>query len=208
MVELLDIYDDSLTKIGVKARPDVHRDGDWHCVFHCWVIYRDENAQDWVIVQKRAPNKATFPNYLDVSAAGHYEAGETMQDGIREVQEELGLILTFDDLVHVGKRVSFARYGALIDREIADVFFYICDQPLTDYHYQHEELAGLVAVNIDTGLRLFSDEVETISAPAVGLETDEISISRKDFIPTPDEYFYKTLILARRCLNGEKHLLI
>ena len=208
MVELLDIYDDSLTKIGVKSRPDVHRDGDWHCVFHCWVIYRDENAQDWVIVQKRAPNKATFPNYLDVSAAGHYEAGETMQDGIREVQEELGLTVRFDHLISVGRRVSFARYYALIDREIADVFLYICDQPLADYHYQHEELAGLVALNVDAGLRLFSGEVETISVPAIGFETAEISISHNDFIPTPDDYFYKTLILVRRCLNGEKHLLI
>lgn len=208
MVELLDIYDDSLTKIGIKARPAVHRDGDWHCVFHCWVIYRDENAQYWVIVQKRASTKATFPNYLDVSAAGHYEAGETMQEGVREVQEELGLTVNFDDLIPVGKRISFARYGELIDREIADVFLYICDQPLANYHYQKEELAGLVAVNVEAGLRLFSGEVDIITVPAVGLSADKISITRNDFIPTPDDYFYKTLILARRCLNGEKHLRI
>lgn len=208
MTELLDIYDDNLNHIGVKARPDVHRDGDWHCVFHCWVIYRDDTGQDWVIVQKRAANKVTFPNYLDVSAAGHYEAGETISDGVRELQEELGLRVAFDQLIPAGRRVSTAVYDELIDREVADVFLHICDHPLQDYAYQKEELAGLVAINVADGLAMFTGDCEVIQAPAVGLGVKTISVSPADFIPVPDHYFHKVLVLARRCLDGEKHLLI
>jgi len=208
VTELLDIYDDNLNKIGVKPRGDVHRDGDWHRVFHCWVVYRDATGQDWVVLQKRAAAKATFPNFLDVSAAGHYAAGESTADGVRELEEELGLRVAFDDLIPVGRRVSSAIYGELIDREVADVFFYICGQPLADYHYQQEELAGLVAINVDVGLRLFSGELDAIDAPAVGLTQSTLTIRVADFIPTQDRYFYKVLVLTRRFLNGEEHLLI
>lgn len=208
MVEMLDIYDDNLTHLGNKPRPDVHRDGDWHRVFHCWVIYRDAQGADWVIVQRRGADKATFANYLDVSAAGHYAAGESEREGVRELQEELGLDAKFEDLIPAGRRVSAARYAGLIDREVADVYFYICDQPLSDYNYQREELAGLVAIPVSEGLRLFSGEVDQIRIPAVGLERGSISIRVSDFIPTQDHYFHKVLLLARRCLNGESHLLI
>lgn len=208
MSELFDIYDEKLQHIGVKPRSEVHRDGAWHKVFHCWVIYRDNDGQDWIIIQKRAANKDMYPNLLDISAAGHYEAGETIEDGLRELEEELGLKANFEDLIPLGRRVAIAKEDSIIDRQIAEVFFYICNQPLAEYHYQKEELAGLMAVNIEDGFKLFSGEVDSISVPAVGFGQDAISIRTNDFIPTIDNYFFKVLILARRCLDGEKYLLI
>src|SRR5690606_26203377 len=144
---MLDIYDENMTHLGTKSRDDVHRDGDWHKVFHCWVIYRDEAGQDWVILQKRAPDKDTFPNYLDISAAGHYSVGETIQEAMRELEEELGLFSKFEDLIPLGVRIGIAKYGSLIDRQFADVFLYECNQPLQDYKYQQDEISGLIALN-------------------------------------------------------------
>ena len=60
MGELLDIYDENLKHIGVKERELVHRDGDWHRVFHCWIIYRDSVGTDYIVVQRRAPEKSSF----------------------------------------------------------------------------------------------------------------------------------------------------
>lgn len=207
MLEMLDIYDDNLVHLGTKPRPDVHHDGDWHRVFHCWVLAQMKE-QAAIIVQKRAADKETFASYLDVSAAGHYAAGETVRDGLRELDEELGLQATFEDLIPLGQRVSAARYQGLIDREVADVFFYRCDQPLSAYRYQKEEIAGLLAVPLAEGLALFSGERDAIAVSAVGLGSAEVSIRVADFIPTPDRYFYKVLILAQRYLQGERHLLI
>lgn len=208
MTEMLDIYDDNFTRIGTKERAQVHRDGDWHRVFHCWVIYCDDDGQGHLIVQKRAADKDTFPDYLDVSAAGHYEAGETIKDGVREVAEELGLTVTLHDLIAVGKRISTVRYQELIDRQCADVF--LCDhrRALRDYAYDPDEVAGLVDISLQAGLSLFSGETDVISAQAVGWQQGEIELRRSDFIPTPDQYFYKALILAQRYFNGDKHLLI
>lgn len=208
MAELLDIYDDNMARIGTKARAAVHRDGDWHRVFHCWVIHRDAAGEDWLLMQKRAADKDTFPGYLDISAAGHYAAGETERDGLRELQEELGLYVDYSDLISLGRRVSTLIYEDLIDRQFADVYFYICAQVLAAYNYQHSEIAGLVLLPIPDALELCAGKLEQVQAPAVGLGGDVVTVTRDDFIPVPDQYVYKILVLAQRCLNGEKHLII
>ncbi|HLV37581.1 MAG TPA: NUDIX domain-containing protein [Spirillospora sp.] len=205
---MLDIYDENMTHLGVKERGAVHRDGDWHRVFHCWVIYRDAAGQDFMVLQKRGPDKDIFPNRLDVTVGGHYEAGESMAEGVREIEEELGITARFDDLIPVGVRVTVARYEGLIDREFADNFLLVRDTAIGDYPYQQDEVSGLVALNIDETLALFAGERETIHAEAVGLGTSPVEISLEHFIPLVDRPFYKALVLAKRCLNGEKHLVI
>lgn len=208
MTEMLDIYNENLVHIGCKPRPQVHRDGDWHKVFHCWVIYRDEAGNDWIIVQKRGQHKVSYPNMLDVSAAGHYEAGETVREGVRELHEELGLYPTFEDLIHVGTRITFSGYGGEIDREVADVFFYICDQPLEKYCYQQEEVDGLIALNSQQALKLFTDKIDCIEVPACGFDTATITITKEHFILSVDHYWEKVCLLASRCLDGETNLWI
>lgn len=208
MGELLDIYDENLRHLGIKDRDAVHRDGDWHRVFHCWVIYRDATGRDFMVLQKRGPDKDIFPNMLDVSVGGHYEAGESIAEGIREIQEELGLEVDFDDLVPVGVRITVARFNGLIDREFADNFLLVRDTDIQEYAYQRDEVAGLVAFAIDDALALFAGERETFTARAVGLGADEVELGMNDFITLADQPFYKALVVARRCLNGEKHLIL
>lgn len=208
MGEMLDIYDENMNYLGVKERAAVHRDGDWHRVFHCWVIYRDSAGQDFMILQMRGPDKDIFPNRLDVTVGGHYAAGETMADGVREIEEELGIKVAFDDLIPVGVRVTVAQYNGLIDLQFADNFLLVNDTPIQDYAYQQEEISGLVALNIDEALALCTGERETIHAQAVGLGTSPIEISMKHFIPVVDQPFYKALVVAKRCLNGEKYLIL
>ena len=208
MAELLDIYDENLRHLGVKDRDAVHRDGDWHKVFHCWVIYRDAAGRDFMVLQKRGPDKDIFPNKLDVSVGGHYEAGESMSDGIRELREELGINVAFDDLIPVGLRITVARYGGLIDREFADNFLLVCDTDISEYNYQRDEVAGLVAFSIDDALALCAGERESFPAQAVGLGAATVEIGSDELIPLPDQPFYKALVVAKRCLTGEKYLVL
>ncbi|MEP6984852.1 MAG: NUDIX domain-containing protein [Chloroflexota bacterium] len=206
MSELLDIYDENQVHIGVKERADVHRDGDWHKVFHCWVVYRGADGVDYLVMQMRGPDKDTFPNLLDVTAAGHYQAGEDIRDGIREVQEELGIAVDFDDLVPLGQHIGVSHYDGLIDRQFCDVFLLVHNQDIKQYHYQKEELAGLVVFSIQDGLNLLSGKVEKISAKAAGLGKDVLLISLDDFVPREGDYMDRVLLLAIRCLNGEHNL--
>ena len=207
MSELFDIFDEGLNHIGVKPRDAVHRDGDWHQVFHCWVIGRDPTGDAFVILQKRAQGK-DYPGKVDISAAGHLEAGESVRDGVREIEEELGLQLDYDDLIPLGKRLGIAKEADIIDCQICHVYFYECDQPLKAYRYPRDEIAGLLKLKLADGLRLLSGEVEHVSALAVGLGASDIEIRRCDFISSIDNYSLKALILAQRYFAGEKRLWI
>lgn len=208
MTELLDIYDDNLVRVGVKEREAVHQDGNWHRVFHCWVIGRDAHGRDRIVVQRRAAGKDTFPNLLDVSAAGHYLAGETIRDGVREVREELGIAAPFEHMIPVGLKIHTAQYAGKIDREFSDVFFLVMPVDLALFDYQREEVAGLAAFNIDDGIALMAGEREWIEADALGLGAAVIRIRREDFVPRADGYVLKVLLTAQRCLNGEKYLVV
>lgn len=208
MPEMLDILDENMVHIGVKDREAVHRDGDWHRTFHCWIIFRGGDGQDYVVLQKRAPGKQFFPNKLDITVAGHYEAGETLADGIREIREELGIEVDPAKLVPVGIRLSVAKQNGLVDYEFNEVVFLIDDRPLSSYVLQEEEVSGLVCFTIDDGLALLFGEKDSITAQAVGLGAAEIAIHREDFILAADHYNQRVLQLAKRCLAGEKYLVI
>lgn len=207
MSERFDIYDEALNHIGVKGRDAVHRDGDWHQVFHCWVIGRDANGDRYLILQKRQDH-LDYPNKIDISAAGHLAASESARDGLRELEEELGLQVEFEDLVPLGRRVGIHKTGDFVDCQICHVFLYECDRPLADYNYRSEEIAGLLKLRIDEAMRLFAGEVDCVEAPAVGLETARVTVKRDDFIESVDNYVMKILVLARRYFAGEKELWI
>ena len=208
MTERFDIFDESLRHIGVKAREDVHRDGDWHQVFHCWVVGRGADGEAFVILQKRSDDKDMYPGKIDVSAAGHLEAGESVEDGIRELREELGLSVAFSSLIPLGCRLSVTRDNGLFDCQICHVFLYQNDMSLPTYDYQREEIAGLLKLPIEVGIRLLSGELDQVRVEAIGLNADQIDICADDFVWSIDNYTLKALILARRYFAGERHLLI
>ena len=208
MSEFFDIYDEDLRQIGIKARDAVHRDGDWHQVFHCWVIGRDPDGSTFVILQKRADDKEMYAGKIDLSAAGHLEAGESVSDGVRELEEELGLRVDFEELVAVGRRVGVKKVKKSVDYQICHVFFYESDRELTEYVYQTDEIAGLLKLPIADGLKLFAGELDSVTVDAVGLDSDRVRIRVADFIKNVDQYAYKALILARRYFDGETDLLI
>ena len=207
MSELFDIYDEALNHIGVKSRAAAHRDGDWHQVFHCWVIGREVDGAPFLVLQKRKAH-LDYPNKIDISAAGHLAAGESPRDGIREIEEELGLSIAYEDLIPLGRRVGVNKIGDFVDRQICHVFLYECNQPLEAYQYKRDEVAGLIKLPIADAMRLHAGEVCALTAPAVGLKSPRLTITLDDFIPSIDNYIMKILILAQRFFAGEKELWI
>ena len=203
MSELLDIYDERNLHLGVKERAAVHRDGDWHRVFHCWVVWRDAQGSDWLLLQRRGAHKPTFPLHLAVTVGGHYRAGETVEDGLREVREELGVDLPFTALIPCGRRSLVARWHGLIDREVADTFVYVSQRPLTDYPVMAPEVADLVALQVTDCLALFAGERASVSAQTA---TGTCKITLADFVPQHEEMYTEAFLLGRRVLNGERDL--
>lgn len=208
--ELFDIYDDNGVHIGVKPRSAVHRDGDWHRVFHCWIIHPD----GYLLVQHRNAHKDVFPNRLDITVGGHYSAGESVRQGVREIEEEVGITVAFEELIPIGLRVSTAKDGSAIDRQFSDEFFYISRRDLMEYRLQFSEVSGLIALPIEEGLAFLKGASESLLVEGVWyddagvLHRETRPITRDMLIPTLDYYFERVLILARRCLQGETDLYV
>ncbi|MBR6113519.1 MAG: NUDIX domain-containing protein [Bacilli bacterium] len=95
-MELLDVLDENGNKTGeVEERSEVYRKGLWHRSSHIWII----NDNNELLVQRRNPYKATFPNLWAISVAGHVDSGETSLDtAIRELKEEVNLDVNPNEL--------------------------------------------------------------------------------------------------------------
>lgn len=123
-IEWLDIVDDDDVVVGRAPRDVIHREGHMHRAVHIMV----SNSQGLWFVQKRSANKDTNPGLWDTSAAGHVDSGESYQAcAVRELQEELGIVVDEGALVSCGRLKPLEETGF----EFVELFRVISDQPLT-----------------------------------------------------------------------------
>ncbi len=143
--ELLDVYDERGAWVGVERRDIVHRDGLWHRCFHLWVV-----SGDGVLLQRRALDKQAFGGMLDATAAGHLTAGESVGDGVREAEEELGVAFELAALEDLGMRPGVDRpTPTTINREFQHVFLARDCRPLAAWaDFDRGEVAGLARVSL------------------------------------------------------------
>jgi isopentenyldiphosphate isomerase len=169
--EPLEVYEADGRPTGVaKARGAVHRDGDWHLAFFCWIFRHGPNGAE-VVLQQRAETKDVWPGRFDASAAGHVRFGETTAEAAREIEEELGLRIDVGELEPVMRhRQEHVHDSGLVDREIHDVHVLRCELPLEDYR-PGPEVTGVVAVLIDAVVELVEgaharESIETVLFPS------------------------------------------
>lgn len=209
--EFFDVVDAEGRPTGtVKPRADVHRDGDWHCAFHCWVVLRLESGDAAVIFQRRSAAKDTHPGKLDVAVGGHYRAGEGFDEVIREVEEELGLAPPKSELIQIGRRRAVGHGPTWIDREIEDVYVHCLTAPVEALAPACEEITALDVIRLADIECLFGNQspaIESFRYPVRANNTLEswqmATVTLDDFIPVTDEYWLKGSRAAARVLRGE-----
>jgi isopentenyldiphosphate isomerase len=145
--ELLEVFDSAGRGTGrAKSRGAVHRDGDWHLAFFCWIV-REGAAGAELVLQKRSALKDVWPEHFDASAAGHVRFGETKAEMLREVEEELGLVVDETELVALPwHRQEHRHPNGIVDREHHELNLLRCDLPLERYRPSRREVSGLTAV--------------------------------------------------------------
>ena len=191
----------------IKTREQAVENGDWLGGFHLWVIRTE--PEPGLIFQLRSANKSTWPGQLDVSAAGHYLAGETLKDGMREVREEIGKDYNFDKLTYLGKKIFV---GVSDDKKklqtVCDVFFVLDNSSLSSFKLQKEEVAGLMVITIKDLLRVFTQPNYSFTSQITDInkKTSLKTITIGDFIKNWDNYQYKIALLAEKYLKGDRNL--
>ena len=204
--ELFDVLDSTGRPTGfVKRRADVHRDGDWHRAFHCWVLTEHQGIPA-LLLQRRGALKDTSPSLLDVTVGGHYGHGETLRDVVREAEEEIGRAVTLEELIPLGTRSTVGeRDSGVVDREIQDVFLWRTTAPLEAYRPQPVELTSLERVTVaDLLLLLRGGVVDRIPCRVLLPNGDQKDgwVTQDEFVPTQDRYFLRIAAMADQASRG------
>ena len=207
--EQLDIFDDTGRHLGTKARDAVHRDGDWHQVFHVLIVRTEPEREPSVVLQRRSETKAAFPGLVDLSATGHLEAGERPPDGVRELAEEMGIDADPGDLVPLGvRRIVEASGEGKLNKELAHFFLLADQRPLSRYRPDQREVSAVVEAGIDRLLDLFADPTKEAAARCGPADPPTpCTLRHDDFVPG-DSYWITALIMAERFATGRAPLAI
>ena len=181
-MEVLDIYDEYMNKIGSESRQVVHQNGLWHKTVHCWMY--DEKGN--VYFQIRADSGKLY-----TTASGHLLSGETVRDAFRrEIKEEIGCNVDANDALAL--EVVFWRQDKpqkqWHDRAFAHIYANKLPVDYTNFHFQTEEVAGLVRVNAKDCLDLLMDKKTTIQATKIKPDgSAPVELTKSDFLTAPDE---------------------
>lgn len=168
--ELLRIFNRNHEYIGEATRAEVHAKGLWHETFHCWLVSKIE-GQFYLYFQLRSACKKDYASQFDITAAGHLLASERAEDGIRELQEELGLPLTVNDMNKLGVFETSIRQPPMIDMEFAHVYYAFNDTDFDGFQLQEEEVAGIVRAELRTVHDFYSGRSSTLYVE--GFEVNE-----------------------------------
>jgi len=208
--ELLNIFDEKGNHFGSATRQEVHKFGYWHETFHCWFISRD-GEKEYIYFQKRCDSKKDYPNLFDITAAGHILAHETIKDGIREVKEELGIDVAFNELIPLGVIKYCAKQEDFIDKELANVFLYNSQKAFEDFTLQTEEVSGLVRADFKSFCEFWLGERKDILIE--GFELNNIGkrvsikkiVDKSLFVQHELNYYERVLKLINEHIRLDKN---
>ena len=137
--DLVDILDPvSLCPNGkILLKSLARKEGLMYSVSHLWIY----NFKGEILLQHRCKEKKLFPNKWDISVAGAVDSGETpVQAAIREAKEEIGLVITENELKEAFTFYENYPYGEMKINELAHVFLYEYNGSIDFLKLQKEEV--------------------------------------------------------------------
>ena len=208
-MEKVKIFNASLKEQGFEDRNKVHQEGLWHKTFHCWIVSSVNGGS--LLCQLRSKEKKSYPDMLDISAAGHLIDNEEDVDGIREISEELGIEIPYSSLYSLGYRVEADdTENGQKNREYQSVYLAKTDKALCQFKPQVEEVSGLIWLKIDDALKLFDKKISSANVEGIsynkGTSSWEIvnrDITVSDFIPRIQNYYLTISIMADRLMKNQ-----
>ena len=143
---MLDVVDMNGNPTGkIVSRDVAHAEGVRHRTSHVWLV-RMNNDRFQILLQKRSNNKDSYPGCYDISSAGQIPAGvDFIPSALRELEEELGIEASADELILCGQRnIHFDETfhdRRFVDNQVSNVYLLWRDQD--EFRIQKEELSAV-----------------------------------------------------------------
>ena len=204
-MEFIDIYNENHKYLGVCEKGLAHKLGLWHEVFN-GIIVNKENKSVIFQIKNAQHNQVHTMDKIEISIGGHYQIGEKIEDGIREIKEESGIDMNFKDLIYLGERqVSTVVKEDYIVREFQKIFIVPYNDSITKLRCQDDEVKGFIEFKIDDCIDLFLKNKTSIE----GVDNNEknIKVTLKNFIEAylkGDELYLRLAIASKRFIEGER----
>ncbi|TYS70380.1 NUDIX domain-containing protein [Sutcliffiella horikoshii] len=201
-MEQLKIFNKDRKYLGIASREEVHLKGLWHETFHCWIKALID-GKEYLYFQLRSKDKKDYPGLLDITAAGHLLSHENVDDGIREVEEEIGIKVSMDELSYLGVIPYEKELEGFIDREHAHVYLLNGYIPLESFSLQAEEVSGIFMVPLEDFYQLWFGNKKEVSMEGIKEnsygERSKFSmrVDKKMFVPHSDSFYKETLEALR-----------
>lgn len=178
----------------------MHADGDWHGAIHVWVVTTAYRLPE-LVLQRRSRTKDTWGGRLDVSVGGHIRAGETVEDTVREADEELGLALAPHELVPLGRRFAHGT----TDNEVQIAFGAVVTIPLTALRLHPEEVDAVVRLSLPVARALLVEgrRVRVVERCRDEPGEREREVGPEDVVPPRDAYYAAALDALGVLLAGD-----
>lgn len=183
-LEYISVYDDIHNFKGVVEKRKAHKLGLWHEVIG--VLIFNPVTQN-VYFQLKNHKNNVFSNdkdLLEITVEGHLKAGEDVKDTVREIKEQTGIEVSFEDLIPCLTRKCDMDNGMLI-REFQN--FYLLPMKVDLKDFNSDKVNGFIQMNLKDALNIvlygigLQNEMKIIKDNEIG----DLIITRDDF----DEMF-------------------
>ena len=136
------------------SRKEAHEKGVLHGASHIYLFRRTNAGKTEFLLQRRSHNKDSFADCLDISSAGHVEAGMNYEEtALKELKEELGIVPETGELRFAfSQRIrnkSEQRGKVFDDNEIDKVYLLEKDPDLSKLILQTEEVSEVIWMSSD-----------------------------------------------------------
>ena len=144
MEELVEVLEENGEAKGFSIdKSFAHKEGICHGISAVAIV---DNGR--VLLQKRSKNKKTEPNKWDLSSAGHIDYKETKEEAmVREIKEELGLIVHEDELELIDTNLIKFQWKDLYLNHFTSLFLLKKNINIQDIVISKEEVSEIKFFN-------------------------------------------------------------
>ncbi len=179
--EYIDIYDSKEQLLGYCEKNQAHKLGYWHKVFGC-MIYNSKTNKVFFQFKNPKHNNIHDKPLLEITAGGHLISGETLVNGVREIKEETGLDVEYNELVFLKKRKCNKKIKKdYIIKEFQYYYSVDLDIKVSDFNnFDKKEVLSFVEFNINDVIKLLNNNIKNIKGRNNKGEVLRININHFD----------------------------
>lgn len=145
-MEYWDIYDEKRNFTGKKkGKYEKWEDFEYHLATECWVI----NSDNEILIQQRSQKCEILPGIWAMTTGRVVSGEDTLNGGIRELKEELGIATVEEDFKLIESHIS--------RNMIWDIYFVRKNVELDKLVLQEEEVSDAKLVTTDELRKMLKD---------------------------------------------------